>query len=145
MDLYGNTTNNVQPKVSRYYGKYRTYTPSYSTWLCPVKYTPGLWRHKDRKIMRFPCVDDFFIKYTIRNDVDHLIYVPKYRYIISIDFPAKLYCGIALDWNYEKRTCDLSMPGYVKVALASFQHACPNKPQHSPHPIVVPNYAQKYN
>ena len=34
------------------------------------------------------------------------------------------------------------MPGYVEAALASFQHTCAPKPQHSSHLSAVPNYGK---
>ena len=44
-----------------------------------------------------------------------------------------LYCGIKLDWDYNKRTLDISMPGYVQKILQRFQHAVPAQHQDSPH------------
>ena len=48
-----------------------------------------------------------------------------------------------MKWDYEKRTCDLSMPGYVEKALKRFEHAPPKRRQDSPHPWQPPNYGAK--
>ena len=39
----------------------------------PARQTPGLWKHRTRKISFTLVVDDFGIKYTNKNDIDHLI------------------------------------------------------------------------
>ena len=50
-------------------------------------------------------------------------------YKTSIDWEGSLYCEITLDWNYEERYLDISMPGYVTKVLQRFQHDKPAKPQ----------------
>jgi hypothetical protein len=65
------------------------------------------------------------------------------KYTISIDWKAELYCGITLKWNYSKRTCDLSMPGYIAAALQRFAHPHPTRPQHAPHHWDKPNYGAR--
>eukprot|EP00957_Ditylum_brightwellii_P060636 4604038-Ditylum_brightwellii.AAC.1 len=40
---------------------------------CPVQHTSSLWQHKARDITFSLIADDFDIKYTNYNDVDHLI------------------------------------------------------------------------
>jgi hypothetical protein len=44
-----------------------------------------------------------------------------------------LYCGIKSDWDYVKRTVDISMPGYIQKKLQEYEHAKPKKPQHCPY------------
>jgi hypothetical protein len=44
-----------------------------------------------------------------------------------------LFCGITLNWDYNARSVDLSMPGYVVKALREFQHTEPIKAEHQPH------------
>ena len=44
-----------------------------------------------------------------------------------------MFCGITLKWDYEKRTVDLSMPGYIQKALLKFQHPTPTVPVDAPH------------
>ncbi len=47
-----------------------------------------------------------------------------------------MYCGITLDWDYENRHVDISMPGYIKKELQEYGHimpkilqACPYSPE----------------
>jgi hypothetical protein len=77
-------------------------------------------------------VEDFGIKYVGKEHVDHLVTALKQHYTIAEDWDGKLYCGITLNWNYNKRWVDISMPGYIKKALARFKHTAPKKQQHSP-------------
>ena len=53
-----------------------------------------------------------------------------------------MYIGIALKWEYEKGTVQLSMPGYVRAALHAFQHEKPKRPQDSPYPWTQPVYGK---
>ena len=83
-------------------------------------------------------VDDFGIKYVGDEHFEHLINALKEHYNVTIDKEGKLYCGITLDWDYNKRTLDISMPGYVKKQLIKYNHPMPKSPQHcpwSPQPI----------
>jgi len=57
---------------------------------------------------------------------------------VTVDKEGTLYCGITLEWDYNKRTLDISMPGYVKKQLIKYNHPTPKSPQHfpwSPQPI----------
>jgi hypothetical protein len=105
--------------------------------------TPGLWTHKWRPVQFTLVVDDFGIKYVGEENLQHLISVLKENYEISIDREGKRYCGVFLDWDYEKREVHLSMPGYVTKALKRFNHSRPNKPQNQPYPHVPPKYGAK--
>jgi hypothetical protein len=67
----------------------------------------------------------------------------KSFYTVSLDWTGSKYCGLQLDWDYDKRTCDLSMPGYIERALKRFQHPTPSRPQHSPHEWQKPKYGAK--
>jgi hypothetical protein len=48
-----------------------------------------------------------------------------------------------LDWDYKKKTVDLSMPGYIVNALHKIQHKTPDRPQHAPYPARTPHYGSK--
>jgi hypothetical protein len=39
---------------------------------------------------------------------------------------------MALKWDYQKLTCDISMPGYVINILNKLQHDAPKHLQHTP-------------
>jgi hypothetical protein len=108
---------------------------------CPI--TPGLWRHDTNRIVFTLVVDDFGIKYTDKKDVDHLMTVLQEHYQLTTDWEGKRYCGLTIDWDYDARTCDISMPGYIERALQRFQHPQPTRPQRSPHHWQKPNYGVK--
>jgi hypothetical protein len=48
-----------------------------------------------------------------------------------------------LGWDYNTRTVDLSMPGYVEKAMREFQHPEPSKPEHQLHCHNEPQYGAK--
>ena len=81
-------------------------------------------------------VDDFAIKYTSNQDADHLISALQDLYEITIDWSGKHFIGIHLDWDYEKRTCDLSMPNYVHKGIDRYMHKH-TKQQHTPSKHIV--------
>ena len=101
-----------------------------------VTHTPGLWKHVSRPIQFTLVVDDFGIKYVGEEHFKHLINALREHYDVTIDKEGKLYCGITLEWDYDKRTLDISMPGYVKKQLIKYNHPIPKKPQHAPHAEV---------
>jgi hypothetical protein len=110
----------------------------------PVPVTPGLWRHHDRSDLAFTLVvDNFGIKYTNPQDVHEQMTTLKELYKVSEDWTGGRYCGLTLEWDYENRTCDISMPGYIARALQRFSHLPPTKPQHSPHAWQKPSYGDK--
>ena len=66
-------------------------------------------------------VDDFGIGYKENEHALHLLQMlHKYYEAVSVDWRGTLYCGITLKWDYQQRTCELSMPGYVQQAVAKF-------------------------
>jgi len=79
-----------------------------------LPHTPGLFKHTSRPVQFSLVVDDFGIKYTGKDNLDHLISTIKKHYDISVDLEGSLYCGITLQWNYKKEFVDISMPGYVQ-------------------------------
>jgi hypothetical protein len=107
------------------------------------RHTPGLWAHRTRPVQFTLVVDDFGVKYVGNEHAEHLIKALQETYETSIDWSGSLYCGITLEWDYVKRTVDISMPGYVQAALHRFQHSPPPKPQHSPYPSAIPMYGAK--
>ena len=98
-----------------------------------VQHTPGLFAHTHRPIWFTLVVDDFGIKYIGKEHVDHLFSVLKQHYEIEIDWGGKLYCGISLNWHYDKKYVDIAMPNYVQKQLIKYQHQKPKRPQHCPY------------
>ena len=128
----GLLANNLLAQRLAHHGYYRT------------RHTPGLWRHVTRPISFALVVDDFAIKYVGKAHADHLIAALTQQYEgVTIDWAAKIFCGITIDWDYKRRTATLSMPQYITKALEKFQHPLPAKPQHAPHRHSAPQYGAK--
>jgi hypothetical protein len=88
-------------------------------------------------------VDDFAVKYVGQENAHHLRNALLRNYEITTDWVGKVYSGMTLNWDYQKRTCDISMPGYVANFLNKFQHATPKQPQDTPSKYVTPLYGAK--
>ena len=102
--------------------------------------TPGLFTHTALPLTFSLVVDDFGIKYGSQAAAAHLVDTLQALYTITIDWTGSLYCGLHLEWDYHKRTVDVSMPGYIERALATFLHIPAARPQHSPHAWLPPSY-----
>ena len=54
-----------------------------------------------------------------------------------MDWEGGKFAGIDLNWDYNsdhtKRTCRLSMDGYIDKLIIKYNHTIPTKPQLSPH------------
>ena len=97
-----------------------------------VHHTPGYWRHTWRSIDFMLVVDDFGVGYKNNEHALHLLQIlHQYYEAVSIDWTGTLYCGITLKWDYGKRTCKLSMPGYVQHAINKFQTRVKNPNKHT--------------
>ena len=107
------------------------------------KIVPGLWTHKTRDICFTLVVDDFAVKYTKKEDAQHLINAIQKFYTITIDWDATKYIGLTVHWDYTNRKVYLHMPGYLTKALQRFKHEIPMSKQNSPHPHVAPQYGIK--
>ena len=83
----------------------------------PSKFTTGLSTHKTREIAFSLVVDNFGVRYKKKEDVEHLLKTIKVRYPVKEKWEPTLYLGVTLEFDYEERTCKMSMSGYVKHAL----------------------------
>jgi hypothetical protein len=108
---------------------------------CPV--TPGLWKDLQSDRMFSLVVDDFGVRYTNKASVDRLISCLEKKYKCTQDWEGKRYIGLTLDWDYDNRTVDLSMPGYVERALQRFNHSTPTRKEDSPHDWTAPTYGSR--
>ncbi len=66
------------------------------------KLVPGLWKHDTRPIQFTLVVDDFGVKYTQQEDVEHLKSVIERDYTVTADWTGNRYIGITLDWDYKQ-------------------------------------------
>jgi hypothetical protein len=57
-----------------------------------------------------------------------------------MDWKGTHYLGLTIDWDYKSHKVHLSRPGYINKVLLRFNHTPPDKPQHQPHPHMVPTY-----
>jgi hypothetical protein len=94
----------------------------------PARHTPRLWLHKTPSISFMLVFDDFTVKYVGKQHAAHLRNALLRTYELTPDWKATVYSGMNLKWDYDKRTCDISMPGYVSNVLSKFQHDAPNHP-----------------
>jgi endonuclease I len=102
-----------------------------------------LWTHDIRPITFLLVVDDFRIKYVGAEHAERLKASIEKHFQISCDWTVSAYCGLKLDWDYQNKFADLSMPGYIKAALHKFQHPTPTRPENVPHMWNPPVYGEK--
>ena len=109
----------------------------------PVNGTVGLWKHETRPTKFCLCVDDFGIKYFSKQDAEPLLKAIGSKFQYTVDWSGKNYCGLHIDWQYEKGYVDVSMQDYVAKALQRLQHTPPTSPQYSPHAHAPITYGLK--
>jgi hypothetical protein len=109
----------------------------------PARYTPGLWLYKNRPISFNLVVDDFAVKYVGKQHAEHLRNALLRTYELTTDWTVTVYSGMTLKLNYDKRTCDISMPGYVSNVLSKLQHDSPKHPQRTPSRYVTLVYGAR--
>ena len=103
----------------------------------------GYFYHETRDIDFTLVVDDFLIRYTNDNDLEHLRECIGQNYKFKVDLNATQYVGINLKWDYDKRTVRLSMDGYVQQALLELEHTPPRAPHHAPSRYMQPDFGTK--
>jgi hypothetical protein len=109
----------------------------------PERHTPGPCLHKSRPIAFTLIGDDFAVKYVGQGNAHHLRNALLRNYETTTDWGGTVYSGMTLNWDYQKRTCDISMPGYVANVLNKFQHTTAKQPQDTPSKYVTPSYGAK--
>ena len=68
----------------------------------------------------------------------------KAQYEITVDLTGSKYLGLKIEWNYDKKYVEISMPDYIGKALIRFAHAHSTKrQQHAPHQWNVPQFGVK--
>lgn len=82
--------------------------------------TTCLFRHVTNGTVFSLVVDDFGVKYTNMDGVNHLIQTLQALYTITIDWTGSKYLGFSIDFDQRHRTVTLSMPGYIAKVLQRF-------------------------
>ena len=72
-------------------------------------------------------MDDLGIKNKRLKHENHVVETLNNYYEVSIDWGGTLFCEITNDWDYHKRTSQLSMPGNIENAFQTFQNTKPTK------------------
>ena len=105
----------------------------------PVPHALGIWTHESRPICFCLCVDDFGIKYFNKDDAQHLLSSLQNHYTVTTDWHGRNFCGLTINWNYDKQYVDISMPKYINHLLTKLNYTPQKHPQYSPHhydPII---------
>jgi hypothetical protein len=103
--------------------------------------TPGFWQHEWGPISFTLVIDNFGVKYINKADAEHLLTVLKQDYECDTDWDGTRYLSLTIVRDYKSHKVHLSMPGYIDKVLVRFNHTPPDKPQHQPHPHMVPTYS----
>jgi hypothetical protein len=106
----------------------------------PSQHTPRLLLRKTKPISFPLIVDNFTVKYVGKDNAEHLRNTLIHSYELTTDWGGTSYSGITLKWDFQKRKCDISIPGYVANVLSKFQHDNSKHPQHTPSRYVTPAY-----
>ncbi len=65
------------------------------------KTMPGLWLHKAHPIQFSLVVDDFGVKYVVKENALHLLNTIQKYYKCSCNWDGKRYCGLTIKWDRE--------------------------------------------
>ena len=98
----------------------------------PLKNTPSLWHHHISDLISSLVFKIFVIKYTCKEDADHLLKSLRKDCKITKEWAGDRYLGITLKWDYINRSLRVSIPGYVKSAVLKFQLKATKK-KYAPH------------
>jgi hypothetical protein len=97
-----------------------------------AQHTYGRWLRTPRPIACSLIVDNFTEKYVVKENAEHFRNALLRSYELTTYWGGTVCSGTTLKWYYQKRTCDIYMPGYVANVLIKFQHENPKQPQHTP-------------
>ncbi len=95
------------------------------TWVFQVHSYARPEETRSRPISSTLVVDNFGLKYTHQEDIEHLIKCIKKKYKLTMDLDGNLYCSICMKWDYNARNLDIFMPGNILKQLQQYKHATP--------------------
>lgn len=101
--------------------------------------TPCLFRHSSNGTMFTLVVDDFGVKYTTKDGVQHLITTLQLLYEIKINWAGTTYIGFHIQFTSDNSSVSLSMPGYIAKVLKRF-NISPSTFAASPAIYTAPSY-----
>jgi hypothetical protein len=81
----------------------------------PAPHTPGLLLNKTRPIAFSLIVEDFAVKYVGSENAEHLRNALLRLYELITDWGVIVYSGMTLKLDYQKLTCDIYMPGLLRL------------------------------
>ena len=84
----------------------------------------GCFQHETCDINFALVVDDFLVQHNNNEDLEHLVKTVQKCCEFKADAEAKQFVGIQLQWDCDKQTERLSMPGHIKQALAGSLRNC---------------------
>jgi len=82
--------------------------------------TPCLFRHEVRQLAFSLVVDDFGVKYKLRQDAEYLIATLQKLYKVHIDWTGTKYLGFSIVHDKRAGQLTLSLPEYIPKALQRF-------------------------
>ena len=82
--------------------------------------------HKSRLTSFLLAVDNFGVKYVGEDHTLYLLGVLHKHYEVEVNWQGSKYCGINLEWDYDKREVHMFMQKYIWKALQRFHHTTPN-------------------
>lgn len=100
-----------------------------------------LFIHETKPTMFTLTVDDFGVKYNSEEDLQHLIKSLEKIYKIKINLKGDKYLGMNLTWNYEERTVQIALNGYINKLMS--QHPQFKKQASTPYIYSRPKYGLK--
>ena len=115
--VYENKQNVVWPQAKWENRSWRPCGTPQKHGYIQAKNTNGLFVHDLWDISFTLVVKEFGIKYTNKDDVNHLISVMRGKYKFNVNFDAKQYIEIHLKWNYVEQNVRCSMKEYFIQAL----------------------------
>ena len=89
------------------------------------RYTPEFLKHLWRPISFTLIINDFGVKYIVKEHAQHLINVLENDYEISKDWEGGKYVRLTFNWDYYGKKMHVSMTAYVSKGLKRFEHKMP--------------------
>jgi hypothetical protein len=85
------------------------------------EFVPCLFRHITRNISFTLVVDDFGVKYQLKDDADHLFSTLRLKYKLKVDWEGRQYLGRRIVFDYSELTVTIDMPDYIPKVIKRFR------------------------